>query len=142
MVQIKLLDTPPFYYHEYCKNLKPLMDEFSDCKQYARDEDGCLIFEQPDESWCLPFEPAYIVTDEPWLIKRIRDYAKNAFEMIDIICDKEGFFSCAIPQERIDLCVPPDSRKHQNKPAIINKKIKYYNCRVYSDGSVSYDYDD
>ena len=104
MVQIKLLDKGPFYYHQYEKPLYFKQDEFG---EWCR--------EQPNKKWLLPYQPAYINTNEEWLIERLKKYAEGASENVDIINDSENIFCCSIPQELLAICVPPEERVVKNK---------------------------
>lgn len=139
MVKISLLDKGPFYYHEYERALRPLQtmrfDKHGKARpEYERDQDGFVLYEQPGKDWCLSYEPAYIITDEQWLIDRILDYAKDAFDKVDIHEPKGDMFSCSIPQERLDLCIPPTDRIHRNVPA--HNSFKQYGpaTELFSDG--------
>ena len=141
MVKISLLDKGPYYYHEFERALRPLTNVFYDengspHKDYVRDEHGYLVYEQPKKDWCLSYEPAYIMTDEQWLIERIREYARTAFDKVDVELDDNGLFKCSIPQERLDLCIPPKTRKHINKPIRITYKQKRPIETIFSDGYV------
>ena len=138
MVHIKLLDKPPFYYHQYERVLKPKMETVREgVEEVVRDEFGYVVYEGPDSDWCLPYEPAYITTDEQWLADRIRAYAATAGEMVDIISDATGTFTCSIPQERLDLCIPPEERKHNNVPAVI-PPTRSLGVKTTSDGRQYY----
>lgn len=102
MVIIKLLDKGPFYYHQHEKKLSCKIDEFGD-----------YINEKPKKDWLLPYQPLYIITDEKWLIDRLKKYANDAFEKVDISSVKP-FFCCSIPQEEYALCMPPKERYVEN----------------------------
>ena len=141
MIQIKLLDRPAFYYHEYERKLQPKLvhNPITDKEEIMRDDFGYIVYEKPKQDWCLPYEPAYVDTDEQWLIDRLKEYAEAAGPMFDFIGQREKIYSCSIPQEQIGICTPPAERTHKNVPAYIPKNS---NERIYitTDGRrLSYD---
>lgn len=138
MVQIKLLDEPPFYYHQYETELK-MKKQISWEKRDLipeRDAEGNILFDGPYKDWLLPYKPAYIFTDEQWLVDRLTEYAKTAHEMVDIISDKPWAFTCSIPQHLISMCVRPDEVCSANELPEI--KVKSDEVTVTSDGRVYY----
>lgn len=131
MITIKLLDRPPFFYHQYEKLLK-----------YKKDEFGEWHREQPDKSWLLPYQPAYVSTDEIWLIKKLREYAASAFEKVDIITDTDLFFYCSIPQEMLNICIPSDNRYIKNEIPDMPDDEHPYTSDGYKIKLHDLDYDD
>ena len=96
MTYIKMLEDSDYKYHDCCPFPKP------EKGKTATEE---MKQEQRKFHKMLPYDPAFILTNEHWLKLRIRNL-KQLHPEIDIQGDCGEWFSCSMPKNYLNVCNP------------------------------------
>lgn len=100
MTIIKFLEDEKYYYDKDY----PQIYEIAECSNLADCSDAMKA--RIDKKFpSLPYDPAFIMTDDRWLVKRLRHYAREHPE-VDLASDSGNTIRMSIPKADLAICIP------------------------------------